>query len=140
MLPYVHFIVALLVSTIFILLKWQWWQIFLFFLAAVFIDVDHYFYYIANKKSWNLIKAYNYFCNLNKLLKKKQKGTKILIIFHTVEAFLLILILTFPFFNIFFPLLLGLIIHYILDIISLSLNRAKRYKRAYSIIYYLMRK
>lgn len=138
MLPCIHFIIAFLVSIVLVLLKWQWWQISLFFLAAFFIDIDHYFYFIYKKKSWNLIKAHDYFYNLNKLLKKKRKMVKILFIFHTIEIYLLILIFTFLFFDIFFPLFLGLTIHHILDIVALFICKEKRYKRFFSLIYYLL--
>ncbi|MEM4152963.1 MAG: hypothetical protein QXK80_02505 [Candidatus Pacearchaeota archaeon] len=139
MLLYVHFIVAFLVSTILVLLKWQWWQISLFFVAAFFIDVDHYFYFVYKKKSFNLMKAYNYFYNLNKFLKKERKKVELLMIFHTIEVFILTFILSIVFFNIFFPLFLGLTIHYFLDFLALLTHKEKRYKRVFSLIYYIIK-
>lgn len=137
MLPYIHFISAVLGSIFLLLLKWQWWQISLFFLTAFFIDMDHYIYFIHKKKSLSLIRAYKYFLNLNKTLKKK---IHLLFFFHTIEFFILLVILTIISFNIFFPLLLGFAIHYVLDLTARFMEKNQRYHRGFSIIYHLLKR
>lgn len=127
MFPKWHFIMALIASAILLFLNWQWWQILLFFVAAFFIDVDHYFYFVWKKKSWSLKKAYRYFL---KPLKEKH-----IMIFHTIEVFAILLALSFAFFEILFPMLLGFLIHNFFDIIAPK--KAKRYKREFSLICYL---
>lgn len=133
MLPIFHFIIAFIISIILLLLKWQWWQIALFILAAVFIDLDHYFLYINRKKDFNLKRAYKYFLGYRR---KKE----ILLVFHTIEVFVLLIILTILSFSYFFPLLLGFIVHCLFDLLYNITVKEKRYKRALSLILYLARK
>lgn len=139
MLPKVHFIVAVIVSVILALLGWQWWQLALFFIASFFIDVDHYIWFIYNKGSWSLVRAYIHFRNLSKQRRKskKQKQRAHLLIFHTIEAFIVVVVLSLILFRIFFPILLGMIIHYALDFIDGIVYREKKYKRTFSLICYL---
>lgn len=139
MLPYRHFIVSLIIVFILIILNFQWWQVALFFITAFFIDVDHYIYFICKKGSWNLKKAYHYFYNLNKQLKKRKKKLELLMIFHNIETLILLIVLSFFLFNVFFPILLGIIIHYILDIVTMLTCKEKKYKRALSLIYYIIK-
>lgn len=142
MLPHYHFIFSLIVVFILLLLKFQWWQIALFFIAAFFIDIDHYFYFIYKKKSWNLKEAYLYFYNFNKRFKKgnnRKNKVELLMIFHNIETLILFIILTFISFNIFFPLLLGIIVHYSLDTIVMLTCKEKKYKRPFSLFYYLLK-
>ena len=138
MLPYIHFISAVLGSIVLLLLNWQWWQIAIFFLTAFFIDVDHYIYFIFKKKSFNLKKAYKYFLCLNKEMKTKK--IRLLVFLHTIEFFILLVIFTFIYYSIFLPLLLGFLIHYILDLIARFIEKNKRYYREFSIIYHLLKR
>lgn len=134
MLPKVHFVVAVIVSIILFLVGWQWWQLALFFVAAFFIDVDHYFWFICNKGSWSLPRAYKYLVHLSKIKRKGTKYVHHLLVFHTIETFIVLLVLSFVWFNIFFPLLLGFIVHYSLDLAYGSMHREKKYKSRWSLI------
>lgn len=137
MLPLIHLIFSLVISIILLLLKWQWWQISLFFLTSVFIDIDHYLIYIIKKKDFNLIKAYKHFLINEKLKKEVEKK---LFFLHTIEFLILLLIFTFISYEIFFPLLFGFMIHAILDIIWAIKYKPKKYSKASSIIFYLINK
>jgi len=116
MLPKWHFIAAAVFSAI-LSFFWSWWQILLFFTAAFFIDVDHYLYFVWKKKSWSLKKAYIYFINL-------EKGT--FRIFHTIEVFAALAVLSAFFPSVFFPMLLGFVLHNLLDMVPP--RREKKYK------------
>lgn len=140
MLPSIHLIFSFLISIILALCGWDYLQLILFFLTAFFVDIDHFFYFIYKKKSLNLFQAYNHFYHLNEILKKEKKKKTFLMIFHTIELLILFFILSFFNYELFFPLFLGLVSHYILDLIALFLHKEKRYKRAFSLIYYLYRK
>jgi len=132
MLPYIHFISAVLVSVILAILNWQWWQIILFFIMAFFIDVDHYLLYLFTKKDFSIRNAYIYF----KFYKKSEKVKEKLFIFHTIEFLILLVIMTIILEQILFPMLLGFMVHKTLDVISSLTAKEKRYKRAFSIILY----
>ena len=134
MLPYIHFISAVLVSVVLALLNWQWWQIALFFLMAFFIDVDHYFLYLFTKKDFNIKRAYKYFKSYKKSAQPKEK----LFIFHTIEFLILLVVMTIISVEIFFPLLIGFMVHKTLDVISSLTNKEKTYKRAFSLIGYII--
>jgi len=140
MLPSIHLISAILISVI-LAFFFQWWQILLFFLAAIFIDVDHYIYFIYKKRSANLSKAYNYFYNLNKILAKRKNQLELLMIFHNLEFLIILFILTLFSFPIFFPILFGVLVHYSLDFIALLTCKEnnKKYKRAFSLFCYIIK-
>lgn len=140
MLPKWHFIAAAVSSAI-LSLFWSWWQILLFFTAAFFIDVDHYLYFVWKKKSWSLKKAYEYWIVLgNKSGKRKEeKIQEYLVIFHTIEVFIVLAVLAFVSFKIFFPMLLGFVIHNIFDVATMIKTKEKRYKRACSLIFYAVK-
>ncbi|MEK6935707.1 MAG: hypothetical protein AABW67_02885 [Nanoarchaeota archaeon] len=88
----------------------------LIFLASIFIDVDHYFWYGFKKKDWNLKNAFYW----NKALPKNHKP--IMHIFHTVEFLLLVAILVY-FFNPFLFILIGILLHSALDLIEIFYNK-----------------
>lgn len=132
MLPHIHFISAILGSMILLILQWPWWQIILFSLAAFFIDVDHYLLYIFTKNDFSIKRAYKYF----KTYRKSEKAREKLFIFHTIEFFIIIVVMIILFLHIFFPILLGFVLHTSLDIVGSLTNKEKRYKRAFSILLY----
>ena len=105
--------------------------------ASIFIDIDHYFWYIKNYKSWNFYQAYTK--HKNHELQKLQRPYKFHI-FHLVE--LLILIGLLGFYNkIFFYIFIGMLFHYILDWVDLfwRYNEVRR-GRTWSLIMYFKRK
>ena len=135
--PHFHILFSILFSAILFYLNKGPWFILPFFLASVLIDVDHYLFYIFKKKNFNLVKAYRYY----------QKPKRELFIFHTIEFFILFLLLTFLFtvFPFSFSFLLwtiffGILFHQVLDIIHDSFEKKKEYKSKYSLIMYLLGK
>lgn len=132
MLPHFHLIFSLILSAVLLILNFTVWQIAFFLFTAIFIDFDHYLYFLYKKKSWNLKEAYNYFCNLDKISQRK-----IILVFHNVEFLIIFFLLIFVSFKIFFPIFFGILTHYILDFIILT--KEKEYKRAFSLIYYLVK-
>lgn len=101
--------------------------------ASIFIDIDHYFWYIINNKSWNFYQAYTK--HKNQELRKPYKFH----IFHLVE--LLILIGLLGFYNkIFFYIFIGMLFHYILDWIDMYRHPDIIKGRTWSLIMYFKRK
>ena len=127
--PPFHIIFSLIASLILFFLNLEPLLILLFFLSAVLIDADHYFFYIIRKKDLNFMRAYKYF--------KKPRIS--VYIFHTIEFFLLLLILSL-FFNFFWPIFFGCLFHIILDLTYELTQKHKKYKRIYSLVLYLLKK
>jgi hypothetical protein len=109
----------------------------LIFLAAIFIDVDHYLYYILIKKRFSLKSSYNWFTiRRDKLLqlsnKEKRKHRQTILIFHGIEPVSILFLL-----SSFFPLLncvaIGFTFHIILDLIVEFKHGIAHYK--ISVIY-----
>ena len=139
MLPKYHFIFSFLIS--FLLLIFGLDSIFclLFFLSGFLIDVDHYIYYVQEKKDFNLRNAYYYNKNyLGQDLKRKNQ-THLVYIFHTVEFLFILLILSF-FIEFFWPILAGCLFHLAIDFIDSLSSKHKKYKRVYSLIFYATKK
>jgi len=110
MLPKTHALLGLIFSLIiFFIFHITPFYTSLIFFSSVFIDTDHYLWYVIQKKDFNLKKAFYFFKNL-------KKHPPYLMIFHTLEFFLLILILSF-FWKSFFYVFLGMLFHVSLDII-----------------------
>ncbi|MDO8516830.1 MAG: hypothetical protein Q7S33_01785 [Nanoarchaeota archaeon] len=97
------------------------------FLAAVFIDLDHYFRYIIKTKNFNFIKFMKLSYIEGKKLRNLSKNEKLQykmphFLFHGIEFFLIILILSF-FNSIFFWILIGITFHMILDFIDMYYHK-----------------
>lgn len=116
----------------------------LIFLASVFIDADHYIYYMLKYKDTNLKNAYKWFQELDrKVFNFQDKNPKLkiknsLCFFHTFEFIFIILLLGFlykPFLLIF----LSLIFHSLFDMYDLGKRGVSKF-REYSILLYLNRK
>lgn len=126
MLPKYHILFGAIFSLIlYFLFPISIFQGSLIFLASVFIDVDHYFWYVFKKKDWNLIKTH-YF------LKNKGRGTRKLMIFHTIEFHILFVILGLIW-PIFYYILIGMIFHSLIDIINLIYEKRLK-SRKFSLI------
>jgi hypothetical protein len=111
MLPKTHAILGAVFSIIIcFIFHISFFNAFLIFFASVFIDFDHYIWYVHRKKSFSLKNAYN-------LLKKesKKKHKPMLHIFHTLEFMILVFILSF-FWQGFLFIFIGMIFHSALDI------------------------
>ncbi|MFH0936568.1 MAG: hypothetical protein V1815_02725 [Candidatus Woesearchaeota archaeon] len=131
MFPKYHVISSALLSVIlypFLALNVLW-----VFFAGFLIDVDHYIYYVLKFKSFNLKKAYKYF----EEYEKKRHFKDVLCIFHTIEFFILLLILSF-YNKIIFLIFIGIIFHEILDLIDMYIKKLWE-ARALSFIMWLIR-
>jgi len=98
------------------------WQALLIFLAAVFIDVDHYLYYVAVKKRISLKSSYNWFKiragKLRKLSRKEKKKHRMtILIFHGIEPIVILFCLA-KFFPVLAYIAIGFIFHLALDLIA----------------------
>lgn len=139
MIPQYHVLLALAASMILFIFKTSPISILLFFLAAIFIDIDHYFLYVARKKFLNPWKSYLY--NRYEIAKElKKSGQKqVLVIFHTIEFFIILLILSLLF-SFLWPIFFGCLFHEVTDIVYDSTRKEKKYKRALSIIYCILKR
>lgn len=84
----------------------------LIFLASVFIDVDHYIWLLKRNKTFSLKKSYDWY----KALPHNHKP--IMHIFHTIEFFVVIFLLSYLWQGFLF-ILIGLLFHNFLDIIQM---------------------
>ncbi len=124
MYPKQHFIFGVLLSIVLLIFFPQIGliKVFLILLSNSLVDADHYLYYVCHKKDWSLINSYRWFIQripkIDKLSKKEQgKYKNPPLIFHGVEFWTILIFLSFL-----HPLLLwvllGVVIHTILDIIE----------------------
>ena len=121
------------------------------FLSSFLIDVDHYVYYLFSKKDWSLKNALLTCKKIDKksrLVPKKDRKNFYsgLYFLHGSEAIIILVVLSF-FSNIFLFVLIGFLIHQVLDMIELiTLNESpdklisffysvyrKKYKKPYLI-------
>lgn len=101
-----HVIVSAII-TLFIFPVYGWFSL-LVFLGGVLIDIDHYLWWIFNRKSFSLKESYHFF-------KDEYKGKEDLtLIFHSIEFWLLSLVMVY-FFPILFPYFIGLASHITMD-------------------------
>jgi hypothetical protein len=129
MLPKYHIFYGLIFSLILFILFPDFIGLtgfFIIFLSSFLIDVDHYLYYAISKKDFSLKNAYSWFIEksskANKLSKAEKKKLKTMpCIFHGIEAFFILAILSF-FFPIFLFFLLGFAFHEALDAINIIRN------------------
>ena len=141
MLPIYHIFFSIIAAILIFLINPSFLFIILFLAGAILIDVDHYLLYIVRKKDFSLIRAYKYFrCEFKKIKIKKSERPKVLLsIFHTIEFYIILLVLSY-FIVYFWPVLLGCLFHRLLDLIYSSCKRNKKYVKAFSIIWYLLKK
>jgi len=92
---------------------------FIIVISSVFIDVDHYIYYVFKKGDLNLKNAYVWFVENEKKfrslpLRKKRQICPPLCFLHTLEFLLIFAVLSF-YFDIFLFIFTGFIFHLFLD-------------------------
>ncbi|MBR9706752.1 hypothetical protein GOV14_06975 [Candidatus Pacearchaeota archaeon] len=125
MLPKKHFIIGIILSvaiyTIFPFIGF--FNTLIIFLSSVFIDFDHYLLYIFRKKNISPFRFWSWSIKTIKMLKKmppakRKKFKKPLFIFHVIEFWILLGVLSF-FWNFFIFVLLGIAIHMIADWVDL---------------------
>lgn len=124
MLPKTHVILGLLFSiSLYFTFKITLFEAFLVLFSSIFIDFDHYLWYIFKKRDLSLKSAYSYFKEkrnkFNKLSREKKKKHKMpYLIFHVIEfwALLFLFSLTNKYFIF---ILIGIALHMFLDYIEI---------------------
>lgn len=129
MLPKWHF----LLGAIFSLLLWPVFGSgsLVIFTSSFLVDFDHYLWYVKRTKNCNPFKAYY----AMKKLSKNKKRKKHLLVFHTIEFWILLLAASF-YSRFAFLVLIGIAFHMSLDFSS----KEQRDKRAISSISFLRQK
>jgi acyl-coenzyme A synthetase/AMP-(fatty) acid ligase len=130
MLPKWHVLINLVLSLILLIFINPVYTL-IFFLSSVLIDLDHYLYYIYEKKDFSLKKAYSWhkltrerFHNLSKEEKKKHKY--FVLIFHGFEILVIMLALS-KVYPVLFFVFLGFFVHLTEDsIIATKFNYLER--------------
>jgi len=119
MLPKEHFFVGLVVG-LFLMPFIEWYYILVIIAANVLIDFDHYMTAVVhNKGDCSLKKALEYYRKYNAKGKNKEQHFDL---FHTIEAHILILLMTYL--NIvFLYVFLGMLLHSLTDILFLIKNK-----------------
>jgi len=103
----------------------------LLFFSSVLIDVDHYLFYIYEKRGFNLRRAYAYF--IEKKKKWNKFGNKVhnplpsFFIFHGLEVLLLLFVLSFFFSPLYF-IFIGFSFHLLLDLMEQAVYSNKLQK------------
>lgn len=121
-----HFLVGLIICSL--LYPIYGLNVLIIFFVNLLLDVDHYILYIFKFKSFNIVKAHDYFFN---------KEKPFLLFFHTVEFLLVLLFFSF-YFRLAFFALIGVVTHFLLDIYE---EMRKDYLGRFpSIIWWYLRK
>lgn len=124
MLPKYHIIFgAIITSIIYAIFTITLFQAIIIFLSSFLIDIDHYLLYVLKKKDLSLKNAYKSFkqrrINWFQLPKQKRREHKqLILIFHGIEFWILIVLLLFIH-KIFLFVLIGVAIHMLPDYIEL---------------------
>lgn len=102
------------------------------FLASFLIDADHYFRYVYVEKDISVMNSIRYFYD------KSKKRFHELYIFHTVEFWLLLLLLGF-YSPVFIYILLGMLYHMVFDFIDMF-KKGYYNVRIYSVLLWMILK
>jgi len=139
MLPKWHILLGFIFSFILFLFlpTIQLLGFFTIFLSSFLIDIDHYLYYFKRKRDLNLGRAFKWFLELeqvyNSIPREKLKDYYLpMCIFHSIEVFLILLVLGF-YNQLFLYILIGFAFHRFLDD-SWALYRGTEH-HIYSFIY-----
>jgi len=101
------------------------------FASSILIDFDHYLFYVWRKKDFSLVRAYEFYMNMERPTVKSG-----IMIFHTIEFFIFVLLISFALPWVTF-ILAGMLLHIGLDIYDMKLNKDKR---VFSFVKYLVLK
>ncbi len=130
MLPKWHILFGAIFSALFYLIfKISIFNSILIFLSSVFIDIDHYAWYVNKKKDFSLKNAYIF-------LKLFKKPKPIMMLFHTIEFLLIVFLLSF-FWKGFLFILIGMLFHSLLDIIEMSYENELHFREFFLLSYLL---
>lgn len=122
---YQHIILATIASLV--LAPFIKWFSVIVFLSAILIDFDHYLFYLYTKKDFSLKNAYKSYIG-----KKELK----LFIFHTIEFWTLLFLLSFIT-EFFLAILIGIFLHITQDLTEHIYNPKSLKYKPYSIVIYL---
>lgn len=109
------------------------------FLMSFLIDFDHYLFYVFKHRKLSLSKAYNFFLKETESAHKHKNYYAPLTIFHTAEAFILMIVAAF-YSNIAFYVLIGSSFHFALDAYATFFIHKLPRARVYTIYGYLKNK
>jgi len=124
------------IAALFLLPFWSGMQILLFSIGSIFIDIDHYIFYVFRCRRLSIKGMFEYH---EKLFEQKDRIPYAgICIFHTIDFFIIIGILSF-YYHIFLYLLIGLLFHFVVDLIYLYRNNYLL-GRAYFFIEHFIRK
>jgi hypothetical protein len=120
MLPKWHILLGAIFAGVLLELfpKIGWGGALVIFLSSVFIDMDHYSWYVVKKRDWNLKKSYIWHIELTK------RGDKIIFlhVLHTIEV--LILLGIFSYYSLWiFYVFLGFVFHSVFDFAEMAIKR-----------------
>ena len=88
--------------------------LFIVFASSILIDVDHWLVYVKENKDFSIKRSYQWF--VNNIQKHKKQGKQFLCVFHTIEFFIIMFILSF-FSQVIFYITVGCSFHLLLDLI-----------------------
>jgi hypothetical protein len=112
------------------------------FLSSFLIDMDHYLLYAIKKKDINLEAAYQWFIERKEeyfkmSIEERKKFKQIIMVFHTLEFWILLFALSFIS-QIFLFILAGIMLHLIFDWIELFILKEPIYPK-FSLIWTLIK-
>ncbi len=140
MLIFHHLLLALLLCVV--LFKFYSWKVLFVLFGGVLVDFDHYLLFILKYRTLNIKKSYLRFKETHRR-GKREPPTKFELLFHSIEFFILIIILSF-FSEIFLLVFIGLFFHLLTDgILKKWIYQIYKYKKikSYSIIgWYIIKK
>lgn len=130
--------VHLLVSSLLALLLYPFFsfRVLLILVGGVLIDIDHYLWYIWKYKRFNPIETYKFYVK-NMETNDFTNVYGILLIFHTIEFLLAMILLSF-YNQLVLVFIIGLLSHYLLDAIFLYLV-PKQFIVNHSIIWWIIK-
>lgn len=124
-----HVLLSALVAA-FLAPIYGWWILIAFF-AGFLIDADHYIYYMFKFKKYNLITSYKYF-----MIHKRNH----LLIFHTIEFNIILVLLALFVHKIFLFVLFGTVPHIILDLLTTVNNKAEFKSRIFFFTHWILKR
>jgi len=139
MFPRIHILVGAIISLlIYLIFPITILQTLILFLSSFLIDVDHYLLYVFITKDISLKRSINYYYNhrskwLKLTIEERREFKRFSFIFHSIECWLILLILA-QFHTIFYFILLGIAIHMILDYTEIKHLKEPFYQK-FSIVY-----
>jgi len=130
-----HFVLTI-VASVLLLAFTNYYFVFLFFIAGMAVDIDHYILYAIMNKNLNIFDSYELIKKFNKKeLVDINKG-KYPLIFHNIEFLAIISIVSF-YFPFFLPIALGSFFHFAIDLITL---KPYSFRNIFSLVYYFTKR